>query len=63
MARQRRGKPRKAKKVGDLKARANRAGAVKGGILGDGFMPTTGTHEPGQTHGVIAIIKPAGGAR
>jgi hypothetical protein len=33
MAQKRRGKPRKAKKVGDLEAQANRAGAVKGGLV------------------------------
>jgi hypothetical protein len=33
MAQKRCGKPRKAKKVGDLEARANRAGAVKGGLV------------------------------
>ena len=62
MAQQRRGKPRKAKKVGDLEARANRAGAVKGGIVIN-WMPTTGADKPGETQGVIAIIQPAGGAR
>ena len=55
-------KPRKAKKVGDLEARANRAGAVKGGIVVN-WMPTTGTDKPGETQGVIAIIKPGGGTR
>lgn len=58
MAQKRRGKPRKAKKAGDLEARANRAGTVKGGVLGDGFMPTTGTEKPGSTPAVIAIIQP-----
>ena len=61
MARERRGKPRKAKKVGDLEARGNRAGAVKGGIVIN-WMPKTGADKPGETQGVIAIIKP-GGAR
>ena len=55
------GSSRKTKKVGDLKARANRAGAVKGGIVID-WMPTSGADRPGETQGVIAIIKP-GGAR
>jgi len=62
MARQRRGKPRKAKKAGDLEARANRAGAVKGGFVID-WMPKSGADKPGETQGVIAIIKPAEGAR
>jgi len=62
MAQRRRGKPRKAKKAGDLEARANRAGAVKGGIIID-YKPQTGADKPGETQGVIAIIKPAEGAR
>ena len=55
-------KPRKAKKVGDLEARANRAGAVKGGIIIN-WMPKSGADKPGETQGVIAIIKPGGGTR
>jgi len=62
MAQKRRGKPRKAKKVGDLEARANRAGAVKGGIIIN-WMPKSGADKPGETQGVIAIIKPGGGTR
>ena len=62
MAQRRRGKPRKAKKTGDLEARASQAGAVKGGIIVD-YKPQTGAGKPGETQGVIAIIKPAGGAR
>ena len=61
MAQKRRGSSRKAKKAGDLEARANRAGAVKGGIITN-WMPKSGADKPGETQGVIAIIKP-GGAR
>jgi hypothetical protein len=59
MARERRGKLRKPKKVGDLKARAGRAGAVKGGIVVN-WAQQTGADKPGETQGVIAIIKPGG---
>jgi hypothetical protein len=59
MARERRGTLRKPKKVGDLKARAARAGAVKGGIVIN-WAPQTGADRPGETQGVIAIIKPGG---
>ena len=63
MAQKRRGSSPKAKKVGDLEARANRAGAVKGGIVID-WMPKSGADRPGETqYGVIAIIQPAGGGR
>jgi len=62
MAQKRRGKPRKAKKAGDLEARANRAGAVKGGIVIN-WKSATGADKPGETQGVIAIIKPGEGAR
>ena len=61
MAQKRRAKPGKATRAGDLEARANRAGKVKGGIIID-YKQTTGADKPGETHGVIAIIKP-GGAR
>ena len=62
MARERRGKLRKPTKVGDLKARAAPAGAVKGGFVID-WTQQTGADRPGETQGVIAIIKPGGTTR
>jgi hypothetical protein len=46
----------------DLTTRAVGARAVKGGIVID-WMPKAGGDKPGQTQGVIAIIRPEGGAR
>ena len=46
----------------DLTTRAAGARAVKGGIVID-WMPKAGADKPGQTQGVIAIIRPEGGAR
>ena len=48
--------------VGDLKTRASRAAEVKGGAF-NGFMPQARADKPGETQGVIAIIKPGGGTR
>jgi hypothetical protein len=60
MARKPRGKL--PTKVGDLKAQAARAGAVKGGFVVN-WTQQSGADKPGETQGVIAIIKPGGGTR
>ena len=46
----------------DLTARNAGAGAVRGGIVVN-WMPTAGADKPGETQGVIAIIRPEGGTR
>ena len=46
----------------DLAARATGAEAVKGGIVIN-WMPRAGVDQPGETQGVIAIIRPEGGTR
>jgi hypothetical protein len=48
--------------VGDLRAKADRAAAVKGGIIIHARTSATGADTPGATQGVIAIIRPEGGA-
>ena len=53
---------RGTRKVGDLRARADRAAAVKGGIIIHARTSATGADKPGATQGVIAIIRPEGGA-
>ena len=47
----------KARKVGDLKTRADRATAVKGGIVIN-WTAASGGNRPGEDKGVIAIIRP-----